>query len=92
MSTPSDLRSRMGFRSVRRNFQNLALSVLDHALRDAIGTREMPPSERVTAHEFLLSEEAEFWAEAAGVNIWKIRRLLRERIEADPPLALALEQ
>ena len=82
----------MGFRSVRRNFQNLALSVLDHALRDAIGTREMTPEERTNAHAFLLSEEAEFWAEAAGVNIWKIRRLLRERIETNSTLALALEQ
>jgi hypothetical protein len=82
----------MGFRSVRRNFQNLALSVLDHALRDAIGTREMPPDERTTAHAFLLSEEAEFWAEAAGVNIWKIRRLLREHIETNAASAFELER
>jgi len=74
------MRHSMGFRSVRRNYQSLALSVLDHALRDATGTREMPPEERVNANEFLESEEAEFWAEAAGVNIWKIRRLLRERL------------
>lgn len=84
MSTSSDLRSQMGFRSVRRNFQNLALSVLDHALRDAIGTREMSPDERTAAHAFLLSKDAEFWAEAAGVNIWKIRRLLHERMETLP--------
>jgi len=52
----------------------------------------MPPDERLTAHQFLLSEEAEFWAEAAGVNIWKIRRLLRERLEANSLADLALER
>jgi hypothetical protein len=73
----------MGFRAVRRNHRNLALSVLDHALRDATGTREISPESRHEAYTFLLSEEAEFWAEAAGVNIWKIRRLLHERLDAD---------
>lgn len=82
MPSPSRLRSRLGFPAVRRNYQNLALSVLDHALRDATGTREIPPSARVDAKDFLLSSDAEFWAEAAGVNIWKLRQIFKDRLDA----------
>ena len=80
MATSID--SSLGFRSVRRNYNNLSLSVLDHALRDATGTREIAPEERREAKEFLFSTEAEFWAEAAGVNIWTIRQVLKERLGA----------
>ena len=77
----STSRSRLAFPAVRRNYQNLALSLLDHALRDATGTREVTPEEMRDAREFLFSEEAEFWAEAAGVNIWTLRQVFRERLE-----------
>ncbi|GIX07847.1 MAG: hypothetical protein KatS3mg115_2250 [Candidatus Poribacteria bacterium] len=71
---------KLRFPVVRRNYQNLALSVLDHAIRDAVGTRAVSPEEQCSAREFLYSEEAEFWATAAGVNIWLLRQVLERRL------------
>jgi hypothetical protein len=82
MPSYSLIRATLGFPAVRRNYQNLALSVLDHALRDATGTRVVAPDTKVDAKDFIDSGEAEFWAEAAGVNIWKLREVLRERLGA----------
>ena len=82
MSMSGRLKARLGFPAVRRNYQRLALSVLDHALRDATGTREIAPEAKVDATDFLQSGDAEFWAEAAGVNIWKLRQILQERLGA----------
>ena len=83
MASSSRLKNRLGFPAVRRNYQNLALSVLDHALRDATGTREIAPEARGDAKAFLYSDDAEFWAEAAGVNVWKLRQVFKERLDGD---------
>ncbi len=82
MPSSTRIGSRLGFPAVRRNYQNLALSVLDHALRDATGTRVIAPAAKVDAKDFILSGDAEFWAEAAGVNIWKLRQIFQERLDA----------
>ena len=82
MPSSPRLRNRLGFPAVRRNYQNLALSVLDHALRDATGTRAIAPETKTDAKDFLFSNDAEFWAEAAGVNIWKLREVFKERLDA----------
>ncbi len=75
----TDTREDLGHRPYRRNYQNLALGVIDHALRDATGTRAIEPDAQSAARQFIYSSEAEFWADAAGVNIWRLRHAYTSR-------------
>lgn len=77
----ADTREDLGTRPFRRNYQNLALGVIDHALRDATGTRAIAPDAQSAARQFIYSSEAEFWADAAGVNIGRLRRAYKTRSE-----------
>lgn len=67
------------FKAVRANYRYLALKVLDHALRDASGTRQTSRETQQEAREFIHSKEAEFWADASGVNIRKLRQAYERR-------------
>ena len=75
----TDTREDLGYRPYHRNYQNLALGVIDHALRDATGTRRIEPDAQTAAQRFIYSTEAEFWADAAGVNIWRLRQAYKAR-------------
>ena len=77
----ADAREDLGTRPFRRNYQNLAIGVIDHALRDATGTRALSPGARNAARRFIYSTEAEFWADAAGVSIRRIRKAYQTRSE-----------
>jgi hypothetical protein len=77
----TDTREDLGYRPYHRNYQNLALGVIDHALRDATGTRAIAPDAQTAARSFIYSSEAEFWADAAGVNIWRLRHAYKSRTD-----------
>jgi hypothetical protein len=81
--THSKAREDLGYRPYRRNYQNLALGVIDHALRDATGTRQIEADAQTAAQRFIYSSEAEFWADAAGVNIWRLRQAYEARSVQD---------
>ncbi len=81
--THSKAREDLGYRPYRRNYQNLALGVINHALRDATGTRRIEPDAQTAAQRFIYSSEAEFWADAAGVNIWRLRQAYKARSVQD---------
>ena len=69
----------LGSRPFRRNYQNLALGVIDHALRDAVGTRAISSDAQNAAQQFIYSSEAELWADAAGVSIGRLREAYKTR-------------
>ncbi|MDE0022450.1 MAG: hypothetical protein OXT69_13865 [Candidatus Poribacteria bacterium] len=79
MGRPKSIRE-SDFRAVRGNYQYLALKVLDNALRDAAGTRQTSHETQREAREFIHSKEAEFWADASGVNIRKLRQAYKQRL------------
>ena len=78
-ATEPDTQEDLGHRPYHRNYQNLALGVIDHALRDATGTRAIEPDAQTAARTFIYSSEAEFWADAAGVNIRRLRHAYKSR-------------
>ena len=60
----------------RERYGDLARALIELAWRDARpNTRAIPAIAR-EAREFLFSEEAEFWAELAGLPLHRLRRLL----------------
>lgn len=79
MSRPKSIRE-SDFKAVRANYRYLALKVLDNALRDASGTRQTSRETQQEARDFIHSEEAEFWADASGVNIRKLRQAYQKRL------------
>lgn len=58
-------------------YRALARAILELAWRDARPGTVCSEEYRRAAREFLFSEDAEFWAYVAGVNIAQIRRALR---------------
>ncbi len=80
-ATATAAREDLGHRPYRRNYQNLALGVIDHAIRDATGTRAIAPDAQSDARKFIYSSGAEFWADAAGVNIWRLRHAYGARTD-----------
>lgn len=58
-------------------YRNLARAILELAWRDARPDAVCSEAYRREAREFVFSEDADFWAYVAGVNIAQIRRALR---------------
>jgi len=58
-------------------YRALARAILELAWRDASPHAACSEAERREARAFMFSEEADFWAYVAGVNLAQIRRLLR---------------
>ena len=79
----TDKHDSVEFRELRGNYQHLALRVLDHALRDATNARETPKELQKAALQFIFSKEAEFWAEASGMDIRKLREAYQKRMNQD---------
>lgn len=58
-------------------YRALARAILELAWRDARPGTVCSEEYRRAARDFLFSEDAEFWASVAGVNIAQVRRALR---------------
>lgn len=62
-------------------YRTLARAILELAWRDANPNAACGDADRRQARAFVFSEDADFWARVAGVNLAQIRKQLRRHDE-----------